>query len=424
MKSTAKRRTRVVVPLTIAALALVSACGDGGSSSSTDSLVDSQAAAEALGPENKASGDPVKIGYIETGQTAAVDTTNEDKTAAAVLKYANDHLGGFGGRPAELVVCETKGTPAGSQECGSKFVREKVVAVVSSSVGEPGPLIEQLNSAGIPFTANLAANEAALKGKDVFIFGNPLSVFATPAQYGKEQGSTNAALVVIDVPGSAGPAKTLAPMLFGNAGSKTDPVLIAPGTADMTPQIQAALNKKPGLWYVLGDPNFCSSAAKAFQTLNVTENVLMDGRCIGEDAATALPGMDKFKFVTGFTTDPTDKDYALLRGILDKYADGLKPDVFAATAFQGTLSLVRGVNAGKPSEVTAEGVIKALREAPATDYPLSGGTQFQCDGKQVPKEISPNICSTGGLLASADADGQLKDFQAVDAKDLYVMPKQ
>ncbi|MBA4084282.1 ABC transporter substrate-binding protein [Janibacter terrae] len=422
MKSKALRRTRVVVPLTVAAITLITACGDGGSSTSSSS-VDSQAASEALGAENKASGDPIKIGYVETGQTAAIDTTNEDKTAAAVLKYANDHLGGVGGRPAELVVCETKGTPAGAQECGSKFVREDVVAVVSSSVGEPGPLIKQLNSAKIPFTANLAANEAALKGDDVFIFGNPLSVFATPAQFGKEKGATNAALVVIDVPGSAGPAKTLAPLLFGNAGAKTDPVLIAPGTADMTPQIQAALNKKPDIWYVLGDPNFCSSAAKAFQTLNVTENVLMDGRCIGEDAASALPGIDKMKFVTGFTTDPTDKDHILLRAILDKYADGLESDVYAATAFQGTLSLISGINAGKPAEVTAESVTKALREAPATNYPLSAGTTFQCDGKQVPKAISPNICSTGGLIASADADGTLKDFKAVDAKDLYVMPK-
>ncbi|UUZ46230.1 ABC transporter substrate-binding protein [Janibacter limosus] len=352
-----------------------------------------------------------------------MDTTNEDKTAAAVLKYANDHLGGVGGRPAELVVCETKGTPAGARECGSKFVREDVVAVVSSSVGEPGPLIKQLNSAKIPFTANLAANEAALKGEDVFIFGNPLSVFATPAQYGKEKGATNAALVVIDVPGSAGPAKTPAPLLFGNAGAKTDPVLIAPGTADMTPQIRAALNKKPDIWYVPGDPNFCSSAAKAFQTLNVTENILMDGRCIGEDPAAALPGIDKMKFVTGFTTDPKDEDYILLRAILDKYADGLETDVYAETAFRGTLSLITGINAGKPAEVTAENVTKALREAPATNYPLSAGTTFQCNGKQVPKAISPNICSTGGLIASSDADGTLKDFKAVDAKDLYVMPK-
>lgn len=412
------RRRFGLVPMMILALGSATACAE---ESDSPADLSSDEAAEILGEANPADGAAVKIGYVETGQTAAVDTTDEDKTATAVAKYANEHLGGLSGHEIEIVVCETKGTPAGAQECGSKFVREGVVAVVGSSPGEPEPIIEQLNSGGIPMTANLMANQVALAAKDTFIFGNPLAVFGTPAQYGKDNGLKRAALVVIDVPGSAGPTKTIAPLLFGNAGLKVDPVLVPPGTADMTPQIQAELKNKPDMWYVLGDPTFCSTAAKGFQTLSISENVLVDSRCVGTDAKAALPGLDNMKVVSSYSTDESDADWKLFTAILSEYASDVEVGGDSITAFQATLSLVRAVNAAAPAEVTAAEVTKALKSADAVDYPLGAGIKVQCNA---PVALSPNICSSGGLLAEGTAEGGLENFQAIDAAALYAPPAQ
>jgi branched-chain amino acid transport system substrate-binding protein len=61
----------------------------------------------------------VAVGFISTGQTAAIDTTDEIKAAQAVVKYANQYLGGIGGRPIELTTCEEKGVPATAQDCAN-----------------------------------------------------------------------------------------------------------------------------------------------------------------------------------------------------------------------------------------------------------------------------------------------------------------
>jgi branched-chain amino acid transport system substrate-binding protein len=410
-----------LVPVMLLTFGVTTACGDTAASEDSGQALGASSS-EALGPVQEATGDTVKIGYIETGQTSAVDTTDEDKAAAAVAEYANNHLGGLAGHRIEIVVCESKGTPAGAQECGSQFVRDGVVAVAGSSPGEPEGTIEQLNAGGIAFTANLMANATALAAKDVFVFGNPLSVFGTPAQYAKDNGLDRAALVVIDVPGSAGPTKTIAPLLFGNAGATADAVLVPPGTADMTPQIQAARGEDPKMWYVLGDPNFCSTAAKAFQTLAVTEPLLFDARCIGPDVANALPGLEKMKFVSSYSTDPSDPDWPLFEAVLGEYGGDLEVSGYSITAFQGVLSLIRAVNAAAPSEVTPASVITALQTAPAVPYPLGGGITLQCNGPVA--ALSPNICSTGGLIADAGADGTLKNFEAVDASELYTLPAQ
>lgn len=401
----------------ILALGLATACTESGNDSPTG--ISSEEAAEIFGESNPAEGAVVKIGYVETGQTPAVDTTDEDKTAVAVAKYANEYLGGLAGHKIEVVVCETKGTPSGAQECGSTFVREGVVAVASSSPGEPEGTIEQLNAGGIAMTANLMANQTALAAPDTFIFGNPLAVFGTPAKYGKDNGLERAALVVIDVPGSAGAATTIAPLIFGNAGMQADPVLVPPGTADMTPQIQAELKNKPDMWFVLGEPTFCSTAAKGFQTLSVTENVLVDSRCVGADAAAAMPGLDNMLVGSSYTTDESDPDWPLFTAVLSTYAEDVEVGGDSITAFQGMLSLIRVVNQAAPAEVTAVSVIEALKSAEPVPYPLGGGIEVQCNASMA---LSANVCSTGGLLAEATAAGGLENFVELDASELYAPP--
>lgn len=418
-KSVRQRRVRLArISAAVLALGLVAACGEDDAGASSG--IDAKSAKAALGPVDKATGKPVKIGYLQTGQTAAMDTTDEDTAARAVARYANEHLGGLAGRPIEVVGCETKGTPSGSQECGSKFVREGVVAVASSSPGEPELAIEQLNAGGIAFTVNLTAEKTALAAKDVFIFGDPLSVLAVPAMHAKDNGLKRAAIVFIDVPAAAGAMKTIAPMLFGSAGATVEPVPVPPGTADMSPQIQTARSEKPDMWYVLGDPNFCATAAKAFHTLGISEPIILNARCLREDAGNSLPGLEKMKVSSTYSTDPADPDWPLFQAVLKQYGDGLTVSGESITGFQGMLTLIRVVNAAKPKEVTAASVLKAIKSAPAVQYPLGGGKTIRCNAPLA--AISPNICSIGGLIADADSEGHMKNFQTVDASELYKKP--
>src|ERR1700733_2566635 len=105
----ARQRARSILPASllcvtvVAATMLTAACG--GSSSGTKASSSSSSSSNdsaLLGPAKAASGTPVKVGWVSTGKTEAIDTSNEIKAAQATVDYANARLGGLAGHPIKL----------------------------------------------------------------------------------------------------------------------------------------------------------------------------------------------------------------------------------------------------------------------------------------------------------------------------------
>jgi branched-chain amino acid transport system substrate-binding protein len=411
------RRLRVTLVAGLAAVALAAAgCGSsGGSGGEANGSAGADTA--ILGTTKAASGTPVKIGFMSTGRTQTVDNTDEIKAAQATAAYANAYLGGLRGHPIELVTCEEKNVPATSQACGNTFVQAHVAAVDAGSPGQTDPMIQVVHSAGIPVGLNVSATSLVLSTPGVFVWGNPLAPFGTSAAYAREHKLTKAAVLVVDVPGAIGPAKALEPVFFRNAGATAEVVAIPPGTADMTPQIQAA--GRPDVFHVIGDPTFCASAIRAIRTIAPKAAITALDRCIGTDKGSSIPG--GFKGVTisaQANVDPNDKEFQLFKAVIGKYGKGLGTTATVASGYQGMLGFVRAVNAASGTDVTPAGITKALQTMPATPYPLGGGATFKCDGTALPT-ISKNVCSTAGFVADAAADGTLSNFKTIDATGIY-----
>jgi branched-chain amino acid transport system substrate-binding protein len=414
-----RRRTRLAIPAALAAISLIAAGCGGDDESGGGSGGGGADAADVLGEENAASGDPVKIGWVSTGQTQAVDTSDEIAGAEAVVAYANERLGGLAGRPIELVICEDKGTPAEAQACGNEFVSEDVAGVAAGTTGQIDGVLQVVAPAGIPAGVNLVSSQVALGTPNVFVWSNPVSAYGVPAAYAREEGLASAAVVVIDVPGASGPAKALAPPFWANADSEATVVPIAPGTADMTPQIQSAENNSPEMYYILGDPTFCSSAIRAIKTLGIDSPVVALDRCIGEDQGASIPGgFEGVQIVSQSVLEPDDEEYELFTAVLETYGDGLAESSQAVSGYQGMLSFVRAVNASEPDTLDAAGVLAALQDMPATPYPLGGGAEFQCNGQALPA-VSENICSTAGFIADASSTGELSNYRVLDTEGIY-----
>jgi ABC-type branched-subunit amino acid transport system substrate-binding protein len=414
--TTGGRRVVFGAVLAASALALTACSGSSSPKANPSSSSDSSA---ALGPEKKASGTPVKIGSVNDGVSAAIDTSKEAKAADAVVKYANEHLGGIGGHPLELVHCETKASP--TTDCGNQFVAAKVIAVASGSLGQTEPVIKPLNAAGIPMIDILNQSPGFLGSKIDFTLSNPLNAFGGPAIFAKKNGLKSAAVIVIDVPAAIEPAKQLAPLLFGNAGATANVVGIAPGVADATPQIQAAQAKKPDLYHIIGNPSFCASVLKAIKTLGITAKVTGIDRCLDKTSAASVPG--GFKGMTVFTPanlDPTSAEFKLYDAVRKTYSPDVEPDAVYSTGYQGILGLIRALNAANITDLTSAGVVAAMKSAPPVDLPLGGGAQFQCNGKQI--FISPQICSAGGITADATADGGVENFNTIEDPSIYAPP--
>jgi branched-chain amino acid transport system substrate-binding protein len=127
------RRAIALAALSVLLLGAV-ACGDDddAAASDEDEATSGSEATDLLGPEDPASGEPVLIGMVSDGATQAFDNTDELRTAEATAEYWNTHRGGVGGRPIEIVTCETGADPAGGTNCANQMVEEQVVAVALS----------------------------------------------------------------------------------------------------------------------------------------------------------------------------------------------------------------------------------------------------------------------------------------------------
>src|SRR4051794_10445936 len=205
MQSKFRKSARAVV--VVAAIAtLAAACGDdsGKSSSATTAAAGWSATsaggaattaggsatttANPLGAPNKATGTPVKIGYITEGLAPNVDLTGEKLAAQATFKYANDYLGGVGGHVIQPVVCETKQDPAVAADCANQMVQENVAAVLVATSGVIASFAPPIAKAGIPMFAYQVADPTVSSNKDsAFILSNALTSFLLPAGVAQQQ---------------------------------------------------------------------------------------------------------------------------------------------------------------------------------------------------------------------------------------------
>jgi branched-chain amino acid transport system substrate-binding protein len=398
----------------LAAVALVlSACG----SSSNDST-DSANTAQALGAPNKATGSPVLLGLISDGKGITIDQTDEIKGAQAAIGYANDYLGGLNGHHIDLKVCQTQNSPSVAADCANQMVTAKVSGVIAGTLGETDPVIPVLAAAHIPAFFAQAASKLGLSTPGVFSMSNALNSFTTPAAYAKQKGYQKVTMVVIDVPGASGPAQQIGSLVFGNAKIAYNVVPIAPGTADMTPQIQAAEANHPQMYMVIGDATFCSSAIKGLRTLGVSAAIGALEQCVSPAAAASIPnGYDGIKVMASLELNPSDAEYKTYQAALTKYGDNAPPGAISGVGYAVALAVVRAANAVKIEDTSATGLLNAIKTAPPVPYPLNGGGTFQCNGKIIP--LSPNICSANGFVADASADGTLSNYQLEPAGDLF-----
>jgi len=403
------------VPAVLAAVALVfSACSSGASS---DSASDAEVT-QALGTPNKAAGSPVLLGLISDGKGTSIDQTAEIKGAQAAIGYANDYLGGINGRPIELKVCETQNSPSVATDCANQMVGAKVSAVLAGTLAEADQVISVLAPAKIPTFFSQAASKLGLSTPGVFSMTNAINYFSSPAAYAKQQGYQRATMVVIDVPGASGPARQIGSLLFGNAKVGYDVVAIPPGTADMTPQIQAAQAKSPQMYMLLGDATFCSSAIKALRTLGLDTTILASETCVNSDASASIPGgYEGVKVVASLQFNSDDPEFKTFKAALSRYGEGTAPASIPGIGYAVTLGLVRALNAAKVTDTSPAGLQAAVQSAPPVPYPLNGGASFQCNGKAV--ALSPNICSANGIIADAAEDGSLSNYQVVQAGELF-----
>jgi ABC-type branched-subunit amino acid transport system substrate-binding protein len=157
-----------VFALLICALAL-SACGGGGTSSSTEAETattsestgeepaeETAESTEGESEESVAEGEPlVTLTYTDVN-TEGAQYKNIEETARVYQEWINSH-GGIGGRPLEAKFCDARGTPTGAAACAREAVADNAIATVGSYTITGDAVTPILEKAGIAQFGNCCA---------------------------------------------------------------------------------------------------------------------------------------------------------------------------------------------------------------------------------------------------------------------------
>jgi branched-chain amino acid transport system substrate-binding protein len=390
----------------MATLGLVAAACSSSSKPGATSSTTATATGSVFGTTHAATGATLKVGYITDGQNGSINNLSEIPAAQAAVNYVNAYLGGIAGDVLSLDVCNNGGTPSGATSCANQMITDKVPVVLNNVSAEDATIYSALSAAGVPYVAYQTAVAGQLTGKLSYVLTNGLaSSFAGPAKVAENDGAKRAAQLVINVPGAAQPAQQLDPILYKNAGIPVDVVPIAPGTPDMTPQVQAEITKGADFFAVLGDVSFCTSALKALKTLSYSGPIVLIAQCIASSSSAGIPGGYAGDIVvTVASTSATDPDVKLYEAAMKRWAPGTGPFVNGVTqgGFATVLAFARSMK-GLTLPATSASIEAAFASMAPTLLPFGGGGTIQCNGKQV--TITPDICSAGALSASLDTNG-------------------
>lgn len=416
------RPRKAIALAALAALTLAAACGDdddeaGGSE--TESSVD---AADLLGPENEASGDPVLIGMVSDGATASFDNTDELRAAEATAEYWNTHRGGIGGRPIEVVPCETGAEPAGAEECANEFIQKDVVAVALSQSAVADSVWEPLHEAGVPTMFLQTSSEGLMAdAENSFTMFNPLStLFGVPIAAADSVDADTIAFVNIDVPQAltsfeSGDAQAI----LDKAGYELELVRIPPGTADMTAQMQEVVDSGADVVQVVGNDTFCIAAYQGLNAVGYEGEITSISQCISDATREALPDQLEGISITGLMALGAEDDeaYQTFQAVIETYGEDVEePSNSNAMGAYTVMASLASALEGIEGDITPETVAETIKSMPEVDYPGAEGITFQCGGSASPE--LPAVCTNQSLRAVLDAEGNPAGYEPTDSTDI------
>ncbi|MFD4369470.1 ABC transporter substrate-binding protein [Rhodococcus sp. NPDC058521] len=395
----------------VVAMTALSACSS--DSDAADPASESVTAPEGSYPGVSASGEPVKIGLINNEGGQAVSQPQNREAAEAVVRYANDNLGGIGGRPVELVECKQGEEPASARDCANQMVESGVSAAVITTTGMGDVMVPIITGAGIPYVAASGQSMAELTTENSFLWtgGFPASLSAMAAT-ASDQEMKKVTAFTINVPAAVSGLEQLGVPAFAAAGVDLEVVPIPMGTPDATPQVSAGLASNPEGVVVVGEETACTSIFKALGTLGATAEKFTNASCTAQSVIDAVGSAMEGAQVFAATDTTTDNPEAnLFQSVMQKYAPNTETGGQTPVAYQGMLGLFRATESVEGTDTSPAAIISAIASAVDVPTPAAEGLAFTCNQSALPPLTS--ICNKGSIILTIE-DGQMTDPRVVN----------
>ena len=238
------------------------------------------------GTQGEATGDPLKIGYVNTEAVFPENTVG----AQAALDFINTELGGFGGRPGELVPCAVGvGVPEDGTKCGTEMLNNDEVDFVLTGTLLDGnqQLYDVLDGKKPVVIGNAVANPDFLTTAGVGYATGSVGVIPGLAEYAisrLDPKPTNAAVIYGSNAAGQAAFNSLLKPVFDAAGIPVVGVEVSdPGAtaADVQSAMVAAGADTADVFIPLVTVQSCVATYDAIQQLGIDPTVVTTGLCFG-----------------------------------------------------------------------------------------------------------------------------------------------
>jgi branched-chain amino acid transport system substrate-binding protein len=252
------------------------------------------------GEAGKASGDPVKIGWINNdgGQGEIPEAT---RVVKATAKYINEELGGIDGRPVEIETCFIAAAEEEGQKCGQRFANDSDMKVINGGAVIVGNESFHAQIKGTKVTIFGVANAPAdLTAKNVFaLYGATEYVLGPMGTFARDTlKAEKGAMVFNQQPGTVAIANA-AKKGFDDADIDVKLVGYDPQTTDLVGPITAAGSQTADVLLPVLDTPGCINYAKALKSSGLEGNkpVLSAPLCLAPPVAEALGDLPQWTYV-------------------------------------------------------------------------------------------------------------------------------
>ncbi len=382
-----------------------------GAAAATSSGGPGDAGALADGTKNVSGGNPVVIGVLYTDDNP-IGIAPEIKSAGdAAATYVNSH-GGIGGRPVKIVACNGKNNAQDDAQCATQFVNSGVVTVEGLDGFWGGVGVSVIGKAGI-VNQTLPISGPEFSAQNAYPWeGSGITASAAAASYFVEQ-KVSGACAYQDIPSFKEqcaddfqkPAKIL--------GADTQLVAI-PITANDMSQYAVKLKQTGanGVLVVAGSPGTPNLIQAAAQIGYKPQWILPSQR---PDFFTSVgPNADGVIFYDDLVDSSvtTNKDAAVFRAAMAKWAPSAVLDAFSIMTFSNIVTLAR-----LGDEVGGDKITRA--NLPSVFGNIKNLPQFMGPTLDASKHLAglPHALHTGAYLYKWDG----KSYTQA-GKGYYVVP--
>jgi branched-chain amino acid transport system substrate-binding protein len=335
----------------------------------------------------------VKIGFINVdgGVPAFPESTKAEEVAAA---FINDHLGGVGGHPIEIVQCNIVQGDEDAQKCAQQFANDPSILSVQlgMTVLGTGPIYSTIGTKkNVIGLGTFSPADLDVPGVNYY---SAAAFSAGPgmALYAKETLKASTMAIVFDQtdPGAAGSAQ-LVIGLSKALGIKATSVPVTNASEWSTALVSAGAQTADAV-AVMGNTSVCVPMAQAVQQLAITSPVLTFGFCQDNSVAEALGEFPEWTYFqptkSPFGVD--DADVKLYNAVMESYAPDANQSGGANGTFQGLVSLVRAMNEVGYDNLSVEAINKAY--SGFTGPVFLGPQEIACG--QYASQGAQSLCTT------------------------------